>query len=397
MEMVNVLNLVLGILIVVVMVLGGLYVLMVFKGRKEKEQKDKTETTNTSGKKEKTETSTGYSKESIYKFMEFDEILDNMIIRKNKTQYIMVIQCQGINYDLMSEDEKISVEEGFVQFLNTLRFPIQFYIQTRSLNLREIIEEYKASTNQIAAEISELRVKIEQAKLKKDIELIERLEFDKRKKENILAYGLDIADYVGKMSLNKNVLQQKTYVIVSYYAAEIGGISNYSKEEIDNMCFSELYTRCQTILHALAPSEVTGKILDSEELAELLYVAYNRDDSELIQLSRVLNSGYDSLYSTAKDTMEKKKEALEEKIVEAAVDLVTDSIYVADEELKDRQLRQQEEIQQKALEILEQYEDQMGEELYEATKKQILKESEMDEGELSEEPRPKTRRIRRLS
>ena len=82
---------------------------------------------------------TNLTRESIFDFMEFDEIVDNMIVRKKGTQYIMVLQCNGVNYDLMSEQEKISVEEGFVQFLNTLRFPIQLYIQSRTLNLRDII------------------------------------------------------------------------------------------------------------------------------------------------------------------------------------------------------------------------------------------------------------------
>ena len=73
------------------------------------------------------------TRESIYEFMEFDEVVDNMIVRKKGSQYVMVIQCNGVNYDLMSEQEKIGVEEGFVQFLNTLRFPIQLYIQSRTL------------------------------------------------------------------------------------------------------------------------------------------------------------------------------------------------------------------------------------------------------------------------
>ena len=72
-------------------------------------------------------------------FMEFDEIVDNMIVRKNRNQFVMVIQCNGVNYDLMSADEKMGVEEGFVQFLNTLRFPIQLYVQSRTLNLKAII------------------------------------------------------------------------------------------------------------------------------------------------------------------------------------------------------------------------------------------------------------------
>ena len=54
--------------------------------------------------------------------MQFDKIEDNMIIQDNGARYLMVIECEGINYDLMSQIEKTSIEAGFVQFLNTLRY-----------------------------------------------------------------------------------------------------------------------------------------------------------------------------------------------------------------------------------------------------------------------------------
>ena len=95
--------------------------------------------------------------------MEFDEIKDSMIVRKNGEQYVMAIQCQGVNYDLLSEQEKIGVEEGFIQLLNTLRFPIQLYIQTRSLNLRDILDEYKNKIKEIQRQIEHLDIKIKEA------------------------------------------------------------------------------------------------------------------------------------------------------------------------------------------------------------------------------------------
>lgn len=39
--------------------------------------------------------------------MEFDKIEDNMIVQKNGKRYLMVVECQGINYDLMSRMEKM--------------------------------------------------------------------------------------------------------------------------------------------------------------------------------------------------------------------------------------------------------------------------------------------------
>ena len=50
------------------------------------------------------------NKQSIFKFMDFDTVRDNMIIQRNGARYLMVIECQGINYDLMSGVEKTGVE-----------------------------------------------------------------------------------------------------------------------------------------------------------------------------------------------------------------------------------------------------------------------------------------------
>lgn len=326
------------------------------------------------------------TQESIFEFMEFDEIVDNMIVRKNGTQYIMILQCNGVNYDLMSEDEKISVEEGFVQFLNTLRFPIQLYIQSRTLNLRDIIDEYKARVDNLTIEIEKLNAKIAQAQVSGNKALKEKLEFEKRRKINILEYGIDITDYVDKLSSNRNVLQQRTYVVVSYYSAEIGGgLDKYSKEEIYNMCFAELYTRCQNIASALGTSQISSTILDSEELAELLYVAYNRDEAEVLQLSKALDAQYDALYSTGKDVLLKKQEKLDQEINIAAIDMATDSILKADRQKQiedlDLAISKEEKIRKKANEILDTYQDQLEPRVYQLAKEEVKKKEKKADNE----------------
>ena len=310
-------------------------------------------------------------RESIFKFMEFDEVKDNMIIRKNRSQYVMIIQCSGVNYDLMSEDEKIAVEEGFVQFLNTLRFPIQLYIQTRSLNLRDIVDEYKNKVSEIAQDIEKVKARIQAAKDTKNERLLQKLQFEKTRKERVLDYGLDITEYVARMSLNKNVLQQRTYLIISYYASEAGASADTPQEEIDGMCFSELYTRAQTAIRSLQASEVTSRILSSEEICELLYIAYNRDDSELLQFSKALDGQYDALYSTGKDVLEKKQEKLDAEIADQALELATESIVRADKYKQIEQLKREQRIKEKATELVDEYKDQMDEVTYKGAKEEI--------------------------
>ena len=369
--------------IVFIMIILVIVYLYLMRPQKSKEIKTREELIETTETEKKTEQNYGkftgnLTRESIFEFMEFDEIVDNMIVRKNGTQYIMILQCNGVNYDLMSEDEKISVEEGFVQFLNTLRFPIQLYIQSRTLNLRDIIDEYKSRVDNLTIEIDKLDAKIAQAQMTGNRALKEKLEFEKRRKINILEYGIDITDYVDKLSSNRNVLQQRTYVVVSYYSAEIGGgLDKYSKEEIYNMCFAELYTRCQNIASALATSQISSTILDSEQLAELLYVAYNRDEAEVLQLSKALDSQYDALYSSGKDVLTKKQEKLDQEINIAAIDMATDSLLKADrqkqiEEL-DLAISKEEKIRKKANEILDTYKEQLDPRVYQLAKDEVKK------------------------
>ena len=373
MDTVQMLNLILIVILILILILGFIAALLIFKMRKKKEPQNNNIQVQNQGQsqtKPNLITRDGKAIDSIYKFMEFDEVLDNMIVRKGRKQYVMVIECKGINYDLLSEDEKNAVESGFIEFLNTLRFSIQLYVQTRKLNFDELINNYHNKIHDIDNQISRLNTQIENAKRNGNNDLVAKLEFERNRRQNILEYGESITDYTEKLSESKNILQQKTYIIISYYTAEFGDTSNYSNDEIDDIAFSELYTRAQTLIRALASAEVTGKVLDSEELMELLYVAYNRDQSEIYTLRNALNSEYDKLYSTARDVMEEKKNRINRQIEADAAKLASKSIIDADKEEMQKR-RREEQIKQKALEMVEEYKDDMSKPLYESAKKKV--------------------------
>ena len=370
-------------IIILAFVILILFILLLLSGKKKEVKvesdmiSDAQVTQTTNGPKEEFGKFQGVlTRESVYDFMEFDEVVDNMIVRKDRAQYVMVIQCSGVNYDLMSQPEKIGVEEGFVQFLNTLRFPVQLYIQSRTLNLKDIIAKYRERVTNLSDELRRLDLKINQAKMNGNRAMLEKLDFEKRRKKSVLEYGQNITEYVERLSSNKNILQQKTYVVISYYSVELGGnVDNYSKEELNSMCFSELYTRAQNVISALGTSQVNCKILNSEELSELLYVAYNRDDSELFQISKMLDAQFDSLYSTGKDVLQKRQEKLDQEINIAAIDLTTDSILKADKRKKaEEEAIEKDKVQrikEQALGLLGQYEDQLDPKVFEYATEEI--------------------------
>ncbi len=329
--------------------------------------------------------------DSIYQFMEFDSITDNMIIRKNREQFVMVIECKGINYDLLSNDEKSAVELGFIAFLNTIRTPIQLYVQTRKLDMSNLLNSYSRRTEAMLDEISKIDAQIQLARQKGNEELLNKLMFDRKRKINIVEYSESIEEYTNKINDSQYMLQQKTYIVVSYYANEIGDTKKYSDLELNDLVFSELFTRTQTILNALTSSEITGKVLNSEELAELLYVAYNRESSDTYTLRNALDAQYDRLYSTAKDVLETRKQELKKQIETEALKLATNSITKADEQLKEERKLKAAEIRRKAESIMADYKDDLSKDLYEKTIKEI-REAELDTSDIID-VKPKIRKI----
>ena len=313
---------ILGIIIVIIAILLVALVVVYFTSRNKKEKKEKSISASGGSEEAKTKATSKvktFAVESVIDFMEFEKVEDNMIIGKNGTKYLMVVECQGINYDLMSEVEKNSVEAGFIQFLNTIRHPIQIYVQTRTINLESSISTYRERVKQIEADYQkqEQRYKEMRSSGNYTREQLEKAYYELTKQKNLTEYGKDIIYSTERMSLNKNVLNQKYYVIVPYYPDELGQ-NDFDREEIQNLAFSELYTRCQSVVRTLAGCEVNGKILTSEELIELLYVAYNRDEQEVYGLDKALVAGYDELYSTAPDVLDKKMRTLDRKIEEEA-------------------------------------------------------------------------------
>ncbi len=372
MDTVQMLNLILIVILILILILGFIAAILIYKMRKKKEPQNTNDIQVKSQPQAKQNliTRDGKSIDSIYKFMEFDEVLDNMIVRKGRKQYVMVIECKGINYDLLSEDEKNAVESGFIEFLNTLRYPIQLYVQTRKLNFEDLIKNYHNKIHDVDNQIARLNTQIENARRNGNRDTVSRLEFEKNRKQNILEYGESITDYTERLSESKNILQQKTYIIISYYTSEFGDTSTYSNDEIDDIAFSELYTRAQTLIRALASAEVTGKVLNSEELMELLYVAYNRDQSEIYTLRNALNSEYDKLYSTARDVIEDKKNRINKQIEDDAAKLAANSIIKADRDEIEKRKKEQK-IRQRALEMVEEYKEDMSKSLYEASKQNV--------------------------
>ena len=161
---------------------------------------------------------------------------------------------------------------------------------------------------------------------------------------------------------------------------------------------SELYTKCQSIIRTLSSCSVGGKILTSRELVDLLYVAYNRDESEVFGTDKIYKADFESLYSTSADIYEKKLKMLDEEIKDKAVDLANEQMEKV--RTKAQKLAEEKEnsletlIDKMAELILDENRKYVGEEIAEEAIQEIKKQAQKREGG-KEDEKVKTTRTRK--
>ena len=390
---------VIGLIGMLIVILGIVYVTSKMKENSEK--KPIQNNNNNNGKiSSKTKKYKEYKVDSIMNFLEFDTVVDNMISQKDGNRYVMVVECQGVNYDLMSQVEKNSVEESFVQFLNTLRYPVQIYTQTRTINLDNSLETYRARVDAVKTELEKYELRYDEMRRsgRYTEEQLNRVYFELTKRRNLYEYGKDIINNTERMSKNKNVLNKKYYIVIPYYVEELGD-AKYDKIEQRGYAFSELYTRAQSVIRTLSACGINSKVLNSNELVELLYMAYNRDEAEVYGIDKAIRAGYEELYTTAQDVVEKQIEELDKEIEEEAIEKAKQKVNeVRSERKKELEAKQEEKdnlIDELARLILEENAEVIGKEISEKAIEKIDNKEKKEGGTKDNVKLEKTKRPRK--
>lgn len=359
---------------IIIFILVSIVIIMSLKEKKNNKPEEIKEKTSSDVDEKK-------AKESIFKFMEFDTIEDNMIVQDNGKRYLMVIECKGINYDLLSNLEKVSIEQGFLQFLNTLKFEIQLYIQTRKVNLFQSINSYRERLKLIEMDMRDEELRYEDMRRSRSYTKEEMLREIKEvtKKRNLYEYGKDVIENTEQMGQDRDLTTKEYYIVVPYYTEEITSVGDYDKKEVGSMAFSELYTRAQSLVSALSECEVRGRIMTSQELVELLYVAYNREQYDIYDFETYMNqSGFQSFYTVAEDVLNKRMKAIDEEIEKKANEKAFDAYKMAygkieqrKKRIEERERNMQKYIDSLANEILDESKNTLGENAVEEAKAEI--------------------------
>jgi len=203
------------------------------------------------------------------------EVRDGIVIL-NDGSFRAVVMCKSINFDLMSPQEREAVEFSYQGFLNSLYFPIQIFVRSQKIDLRPYLE---------------------------------RLDKIRSQQDNMLL-GLLMEDYVaflGEVASQTNIMDKKFYIIIRFpdpdanarsaikqstgFFTGLGELVGGKKDPhvvIDEAQLeagkTELRNRVQAVMQGLAQCGIQSLPLDTQELIELYYDAYNPDTATRQQL-----------------------------------------------------------------------------------------------------------------
>lgn len=201
-------------------------------------------------------------------FLPFEDVKDGMILLGGH-KYRAVVEASSTNYNLKTDKEKELIEISFQRFLNSLTFPVTFFIQTKVMDNSKMLalleEEMKSAVAQFP---------------------------------NLEDYGniyfhemMNLNGYIG------NNKQKKKYIIIPY--EEALQLPDLSEEEKYDYSVKELYTRASIIVDGLGSIGVKAKILDTKELAELVFSTYHKDNYS--QIENITNGEFLTLMTEAED------------------------------------------------------------------------------------------------
>lgn len=185
--------------------------------------------------------------ETAQEFLPFKDIRDG-VIDLGGHNYRAIIECSSTNYNLKTDKEKEIIEVSFQRFLNSLTFPIYFFIQTKTLDNTKLLAKMEE-------ELTEVTKKYPQMSEYAEIYLREMTNLD---------------DYVG------NNKQKKKFIIVPYNEAI--GLNDLTEEEKYEYSVKEVKQRARMLEDGLSAVGVKTKLLDTKGLAELVYSTYHKDN-----------------------------------------------------------------------------------------------------------------------
>ena len=202
------------------------------------------------------------STKSTQEFIPIKEIRDDVFILKDGSLH-MILMASTLNFALKSEEEQNAIIMQYQNFLNSLDFSVQFFIQSRKLNtdsyIATLIEAEKNQENELMK-----------------IQTKEYIEFIKSfvKISNVMskAFYISVPYSTAAMEVKKSFVGN---LAGGFFKKTTGQLADRFEENK-----IQLQQRADIVSQGLARVGVRVAPLNTEELIELFYELFNPGEKE---------------------------------------------------------------------------------------------------------------------
>lgn len=209
---------------------------------------------------------------STQQYLDILEIRDNAVILRDGTLRGIVL-VSSMNFALKSEDEQNAVISGYVQFLNSLDFPLQILIQSRKLNIDEYLDRLKKIEKEQTNELLKTQTKEYRQYIS---ELVQLADIMTKRFFVVIPYSVGSIKSKGFLARIREALSPSTVITIKQ--------KKFEKHR------TELWKRIDYVIDGLGSFGLNGKALDTQGLIELFYNTYNPDtydQQELVDVSKL--------------------------------------------------------------------------------------------------------------
>lgn len=202
------------------------------------------------------------SQSATQDFVPIENIRDGIVTLKNG-ELRSVLITSSLNLSLKSDDEQQAILFQFQNLLNSLEFPVQFFVQSRRLNIKPYIELLTSREKEVSEDLLKIQIR-------------------------------EYMGFIQKFTEDTNIMTKHFFVVVPYLPPAINTGSgsmldalSFGKDahtEQENINFEsariQLEQRISAVSQGLSRIGVRAQKLGTEEVVELFYKLFNPGEQD---------------------------------------------------------------------------------------------------------------------
>ena len=188
-------------------------------------------------------------------FVPIERVRDGIVVLKTG-EIRAVLLTNSLNLGLKSEDEQQAVLSQFQNFLNSLDFPVQFFVQSRKLNIKPYMELLQERSLLVKEDLLKIQIH-------------------------------EYMGFISKFTEESNIMTKHFFITIPYFNQSTqaisssslinlaGGSSGKAPQETFELARIQLEQRVSTVIQGLSRFGLRAQRLGTEEVVELFYKLFN--------------------------------------------------------------------------------------------------------------------------